>query len=132
MNVVGYPLVVYVPASFVPGQVVSAGDLAGVLPGSAIVGVGVPGTPYIEVAFEGNVYHAVNLTRFIERCASAADRLWRNEPSVARLQVSPFAVVAVAVYWPGGNVTVNETMAYRLGSWLQTGGQPIADAELAL
>lgn len=126
-----YPLVLFVPASFVPGQVIAAGDLAGVLPGSAIVGV--PGTPpYVEVAFEGNVYGAVNLTRFVERAASAAWRLWTDAPTVARRTVSPASLVSVGVYRTNGEIVLPEGGERRLRSWLQTQGEPVPVSDLVL
>lgn len=105
-------LQVFVPASFVPQEWVRAGDLAGVAPGSAIVGRRVAHSVMFEVAFEGNIYGASNMIRFADRCQVAASRLDTGYPTVARRMVGPASLVDVGE-WTGGRVILNGN-----GGWL--------------
>lgn len=65
---------------------VPSGD--GTLPiaaGSGIVGI--ERGPWCDIWFEGNLYGAVNLTRWVERVACAAGRMTENYPTSARMVV---------------------------------------------
>jgi hypothetical protein len=67
------PIRVYVPTT----------TDTGILPGSGVVGQP-QDDGQVLVYYEGNVYNAINLQTFEDRCKHAADRLRTNYPTVAK------------------------------------------------
>lgn len=89
---------------FVPltGIALTDGEaLAGIVPGSAIVGIeGRLGSLDIDITidFEGNVYVAQNLLLFSERVATAVGRAQQNYPTTSRRTIPRSLLTPVGVW----------------------------------
>lgn len=104
---------------FVPDE----GALAHIARASAIVGAD-ERDGHILIHFEGNLYGAVNLVRFIDRVSLAAGRLTRRYPTVAKALAPVDHLVEVGSYdVDKDEVTVTRGAA--LAAWLgMTEGVP--------
>jgi hypothetical protein len=74
------------------------GPLRGVRRGSGMVGH--KSGDLIEVYFEGNLYGAVNLTRFEDRVLCAADRLVARYPTTAKRLVALTDLEVIGTCYP--------------------------------
>jgi hypothetical protein len=105
-------LTVYVPAS--------GGKLEEiVVKGSGIVGSPALDPPrlLLDIDFEGNIYDAVNLERWIDRVARAAERHVAGYPTMARSIVSPDEVIPIGVWHvQAGEIHLSDEGALR--QWL--------------
>ena len=98
----------------------------GIKPGSAMVSpqdlfeaANVPGkqSPFLTVDYEGNLFGAENLQRFVERVHHAAGRADVRYPTVARAGFDPEALVPVGRYdLQEGLLTVTDEAS--LKAWL--------------
>jgi len=86
-----------------------------IAPKSAIVAVDNGRSPVFH--FEGNVYNAENLKRFIERLITAAGRLSTNYPTMAKAGFNPSELKAVGTFNSEFNCITELTDAGGLEAW---------------
>ena len=118
------PLYVFVPA---PG-----GSLSQTLaPGSAIVGL----TPaagscgHLRIGYEGNLYGAVNLRRFVERLKCAGGREVTGCATSARCLARESELELVGYFqWPEGPLQVIPSAASALALWLAPTGERLDES----
>lgn len=102
--------------------------------GSGIVGrvTEQPGRSYVSLDYEGNLYGAVNLTRYVERVAHAYDRQVTGYPTVARMHAPAEWVEQIGWYSPDGYIVVEPTLESwaKLRKWLGVDDVPKAELEV--
>lgn len=86
---------------------------------SGIVTDGVVVDGRLHAYYEGNLYNAVNLRRWVDRVACAAERLLTAYPTTARVSVAPTDLSVVGQYDPvtGSVVLLDTEASRRAGSW---------------
>ena len=109
-------------AVYVPVSKVIVGSQPAKLPIAAKSGVvGRPSdiSPLaVDLWYEGNLYGAVNLGRYVERVRQAAGRMEQNYPTVAHMTAAEFMVVQVGEYDAEAD-EVLVTDPTRLAAWLE-------------
>jgi hypothetical protein len=100
----------------VPSQPSHLDHVAGA---SGIVSNGEPVNGRLHAYFEGNLFGAVNLRRWVDRVACAADRLLTEYPTTAKMLVAATDLTVVGHYDPvTGAVVLDGAEASALaGSW---------------
>ena len=86
---------------------------------SGIVSNGVPVNGRLQAYFEGNLFNAVNIHRWVDRVACAADRLLTEYPTTAKMLVAATDLTVVGHYDPvtGAVVLDGAESSALAGSW---------------
>ncbi|MBS1887574.1 MAG: hypothetical protein JSU06_10335 [Actinobacteria bacterium] len=116
-------IVVYVPAGGHPAT-------AGIVRGSAIVGLPDPGSEEVRIHFEGALYGQSGMATLADRAVHACGRLRERYPTVAKRVVPRAALVVVGTLDETGGriILTGEQSAAVVATWL---GLPVLDpAEL--
>lgn len=109
---------------YVPARPDVLRDLA---PGSSIVaGDSQLGRETMLVHYEGNVYGAENLRRFVQRVHNAADRAAYRAPTIAMAAVATVDLIAVARFDLAAGELTEVLDATRLAAHL--GDEPVPEA----
>jgi|GEM_PF-1831246 len=118
------PYVVYVPRE---------GDVAtkGILPGSGIVGVPLPGAEHVVVYYEGARYGQSEIARLADRVFFAHGRLVEEYPTVAQMRLPRTSLVEVGTFDPLSRTVapIDAQAEAALAAWL--GADQLDPAELA-
>lgn len=90
--------------------------LTRIAPGSGVVGS--PEGGRLRIDFEGNLYGAVNIKTYADRCYHAADRHRTRYPTVARMFVARSELAEVGELLDHGVVPNNAFSVDSLLTWL--------------
>lgn len=102
-----------------------------IAPGSAIVGEGDVVLGRMTLDYEGNLFGAVNMRRYVERCVVAWERHADNAPTLARAYLPEWSVIMVAVFDTDSRSVLVKPIDYeKLAAWL--GVEDIDTKELVL
>lgn len=108
-----------------------AGGIHSIVAGSGIVtGDDLTADERVTVDFEGNLYGAVNLSRWADRVRHAVDRAATRYPTVARISARPDGFVAVGTFdttW--GTVQLEPGCTELVARWI---GCDVADVDAEL